>query len=81
MFGASTFKLKLFNDFSSVVESSTHFQWQLDWWANAVKLNYKLVQTNEVHLFRRIHSKNSWSVPENNGKADLFKFLRRTING
>ena len=81
MFSASTFKLQLFNDFSSVVESSSHFQWQIDWWANAVKLNYKLVQTNQVHLFRRIHSENSWSVPENNGKADLFKFLRRTING
>jgi glycosyltransferase involved in cell wall biosynthesis len=81
MFGASTFKLQLFNNFSLVVESSTHFQWQLDWWANAVKLDYKLMQTNQVHLFRRIHSENSWSVPENNGKADLFKFLRRTING
>jgi len=81
MFGASTFRLQLFNDFSSVVESSSHFQWQLDWWANAVKLNYKLMQTNQVHLLRRIHSENSWSVPDNNGKADLFKFLRRTING
>lgn len=81
MFGASTFKLQLFNDFFSVVESSSHFQWQLDWWANAVKLNYKLEQTNQVHLFRRIHSENSWSVPENDGIQDLFKFLRRTING
>jgi hypothetical protein len=80
MFSASTFRHELFKDFSSVVESSSHFQWQLDWWKQAVKLGYKFIQTNQVLLFRRIHSENSWSIPDNDGKADLFKFLRKSIN-
>ena len=81
MFSASTFRHELFKDFSSVIESSSHFQWQLDWWKQAVKLGYKFIQTNQVHLFRRIHSENSWSIPGNEGKSDLFKFLRKSING
>ena len=81
MFSASTFRHELFKDFSSVIESSSHFQWQLDWWKQAVKLDYKFIQTNQVHLFRRIHSENSWSIPGNEGKSDLFEFLRKSING
>ena len=81
MFSACTFRYRLFKDFSSVVESSSHFQWQFDWWKQAVELGYQFIQTNQVHLFRRIHSENSWSIPGNDGKADLFKFLRKSING
>ena len=81
MFSASTFRYRLFREFSSVVKSSSHFQWQLEWWKKAIELGYKIIQTNQVHLFRRIHSENSWSVPDNDGKADLFKFLRKNIAG
>lgn len=81
MFTASTFRHRIFKDFSSVVESSSHFQWQFDWWKQAVKLGYKFIHTNQIHLFRRIHTENSWSIPNNDGKADLFKFLRKNIDG
>jgi glycosyltransferase involved in cell wall biosynthesis len=81
MFSASTFRHRLFKDFSSVVKSSSHFQWQLEWWEQAMKLGYKVTQTNQIHLFRRIHSENSWTIPDNDGKADLFKFLRKNIAG
>lgn len=75
-FGATTFRTKsLRNDFP-LESNRSHFQWQMDWWIKSIDLGLKYAQTNELHLYRRIHNENSWTSNSAQGNKDLIDFLR-----
>jgi glycosyltransferase involved in cell wall biosynthesis len=74
-FGASTFRTESLQNSFPLISSKSHFQWQMDWWINSINQGLKYDQTNELHLYRRIHKENSWSKSDQ-GKKELIEFIR-----
>jgi glycosyltransferase involved in cell wall biosynthesis len=74
-FGATTFRTDSLQRFYPLKSNRSHFQWQMDWWINSINQGLKYDQTNELHLYRRIHNDNSWSTSDL-GNKELIEFIR-----
>jgi len=74
-FGASTFRTESLQSIYPLISNKSHFQWQMDWWINSINQGLKYDQTNELHLYRRIHKDNSWSTSDQ-GNKELIEFIR-----
>ena len=75
-FGATTFRTESLQNSFPLVSNMSHFQWQMDWWIKSIDQGLKYVQTNELHLYRRIHKDNSWTTKSAQGNRELIEFIR-----
>jgi glycosyltransferase involved in cell wall biosynthesis len=75
-FGATTFRTKSLQNSFPLMSNMSHFQWQMDWWIKSIDQGLKYSQTNELHLYRRIHKHNSWSTMSVQGNRELIEFIR-----
>jgi glycosyltransferase involved in cell wall biosynthesis len=74
--GACTFRSEVFK--YAEFEESSKFA-IFDWWIqHGNSLN--LVQTEQVHLLRRIHDTNLWRQNKSEGISEIMKTLRKKIN-
>jgi glycosyltransferase involved in cell wall biosynthesis len=79
-FSACTFHTEVLRSEVPIDLEKRHFQWQMNWWTRFESKKFKAQQTNEVHLNRRIHEKNSWNQNFEEGAAQLIGFLREHKN-
>lgn len=75
-FSACTFRTNVVRSEVPIDLGKKHFEWQMNWWTQFESKKLKLKQTNEIHLNRRIHEKNSWNENFGEGTSQLLSFLR-----
>lgn len=75
-FSASTFRTESLRVSFPLKSDRSHFQWQMDWWIKSIDKGLNYAQTDELHLYRRVHKDNSWSTNFVQGTKELLEFIR-----
>jgi glycosyltransferase involved in cell wall biosynthesis len=76
LFPACTFPVEVFASDLQISVEVGHFQWLLDWWSHFERGGHKYLQTHQIHLNRRIHENNGWSLDFEKGSSQVISFLR-----
>lgn len=79
LFTASMFRTDIFNRVGLPSRSVNHFVWQIDWWIRANSFGIKTGYIDNIHLFRRIHNRNSWVLDKATGVKSILEITREHI--
>jgi glycosyltransferase involved in cell wall biosynthesis len=72
---ASTFRREVFETVGRFQDGNRVYLFE--WWSRATHMQVKVLQTKQIHLYRSIHTTNSWKDKEMS--RDLFRFLRSEL--
>jgi hypothetical protein len=76
MFTATTFRTDTFRTFGLIDPTASHHTWLYRWWARARDAGIRTTAIEKVGLERRIHSRNSWVVDNQEAHANLLAEIR-----